>query len=838
MSRSIARFAPTFLQIPTMRLRHALWISFAVLVAMVASPPEVTATTEDILHLFAEYPNGVGPQGLVEDEKGNFYGVAGGGAYGAGIVFRLTIGDDGEVIDAILYNFTGGTDGRGPLGVVLIGNKIYGFASGGGTDGYGTFFELTPTTGGEWKEKVLYNFDNYLSAPDSAPSVDKRGNIFGVNCGDSACFEEDNDDVFELTRSQSGEWSYNVIATFGSGGDLYCNGGFAFDPSNNLYGTCRFGGGSDDGIVFELSPSTGGTWTETTIYSFIGGTDGLRPTGGLIFDDAGNLYGSTDGGGDTYVCGPSGGCGTVYELSLQANESWTLTTLYNFGAYDGPGSVQPSPVIFDNVGNLLGTTGDDGLGKACYNYGGCGMIFELSPSGNGQWNANILYNFSSARGEGSNPSSGLIRGPGGRFYGTTISGGFGDRPGTVFELTQDGGGQWITRFVYDFPTTDGYASQATLIEDSAGNLYGTTREGGIYGGGTVFELTPAAGGGWTEQVLHNFNPKTYLNGTLLMDFAGNLYGTAESGDIFELLHGENGTWKEKVLATIPEVPHGLVFDAAGNLYGTTTSGGTQGWGSVFELSPGANGTWTEAVLYSFLGPPSDGASPKSGVVFDVAGNLYGTTYAGGGAVNQCIPRHVLQSQGCGTVYKLSRNGSGGWSETVLYSFGGPSFNFDGAFPYAGVVLDSSGNIYGTTNQGGANACHFPGAPLTSCGTVFELSPGANGQWTESILHSFEQSKRDGSLPNGIVFDSGGNLYGTTEYGGDTTTEIAIGFGTAFELSPTAGEWTERILHSFGQPPDGGYPGGTPLLDPSGDIFGTTAGNATSNVNSVVFELRP
>jgi len=319
-----------------------------------------------------------------------------------------------------------------------------------------------------------------------------------------------------------------------------------------------------------------------------------------------------------------------------------------------------------------------------------------------------------------------------------------------------------------------------LISDAAGNLYGTNSSGGTYTYyGTVFELTPTAGGGWTEQVLHSFNNNgtdgLYPSSGLIFDAAGNLYGTtsgggdyscngsSQCGTVFELSPTEGGGWTETVLhsfgaGTDGSGPTGsLIFDGGGNLYGATYAGGTSNVGTVFELSPNGSGGWTESVLYSFNNNGSDGNYPYAGLVFDSAGNLYGTTYYGGTS-NQ------------GSIFKLSPNGGGGWTETVLHSF---DFNFnetDGAYPTAGVIFDHAGNLYGTTDNGGT--CNY--------GTAFEFSPAGGGNWTETVLHSFCNGGADGYRPfAGLIIDHAGNLYGTTSVGGSGTSAI----GTVFEIAP-------------------------------------------------------
>jgi uncharacterized repeat protein (TIGR03803 family) len=286
--------------------------------------------------------------------------------------------------------------------------------------------------------------------------------------------------------------------------------------------------------------------------------------------------------------------------------------------------------------------------------------------------------------------------------------------------------------------TDGRQPQAGLIFDAAGNLYGTTAFGGYYGlqtgYGTLFELTPAGGGSWTEQVVHNFN-HDFTDGDepyagLIVDAAGNLYGTTSGGGtigygtVFELTPTGGGTWTE-VLHSFGDGTDGLypwaglIFDAAGNLYGTTSEGGTYDGGTVFELTPAAGGGWTEKVLHSF-GNGNDGAYPHyAGLIFDAAGNLYGTTSGGG-------------TYGGGTVFELTPAGGGSWTETVLHSFGNGT---DGAEPYAGLVFDAVGNLYGTTLGGGTY----------NYGTVFELQTAATYTLTVSTVGNGTVNSTDGFI---------------------------------------------------------------------------------------------
>ena len=305
---------------------------------------------------------------------------------------------------------------------------------------------------------------------------------------------------------------------------------------------------------------------------------------------------------------------------------------------------------------------------------------------------------------------------------------------------------------------DGENPASGLVLDGAGNFYGTTQLGGANVDGTVFELSPNEGGGYSETVLYSFcslqkcTDGSYPDSYVTFDGQGNLYGTTYYGGLF---------------ASGPYSGYGLVFELSPEPGGGCPSGSNQGNG------------WCETVLYSFMSTP-DGAFPFSGLTWDTNGNLYGTTYGGG--------------SGMGTVYVLSPNGGGGWSEQVIYDSGG----------YAGLIVDGSGNLYG--------ADHLEN------GHIFKLSPNGSGGWNTSILHTFKAGRTDGSDPEGTpVLDSAGNVYGTTFSGGATR-----GMGTVWKLTlGPDGEYTEEILHNFiwsyGSNPKAGV-----VLDSSGNIYGTTA----------------
>jgi len=377
------------------------------------------------------------------------------------------------------------------------------------------------------------------------------------------------------------------------------------------------------------------------IYAFAGGNDGAYLDTDLVIDSAGNLYGST-------VQGGTHSSGTVFQLS-PSGSGWTHTVLYNFtGGADGGEPYKG--VTLDTRGNIYGTAVTGG-GGSCE--GGCGVVFKLTKS-NGSWTQTVIHQFSGGS-DGSGPGSGLTF-------------------------------------------------------DTKGNLYGMTPTGGTYGLGTVYQLQSQSNGTWKLNVIHAFT-------------GGNDGSSASAGR--------------------------LIFDKAGNIYGVTTVGGAHGDGVVFEITE-ANGTWTLTPLYAFRDQP-DGALPYGGLIFDKAGNLYGTTYYAG-------------IHDWGTVYKLT-HANGAWKETVLYSFKG---NSDGGAPISTLISDSAGNLYGTTSAGGTNC---------DCGEIFKLSPNANGTWTESIPYRFPGTPGAGFSYNGMVADTAGNFYGATTHGGNTND------GTIYKFTP-------------------------------------------------------
>ena len=387
---------------------------------------------------------------------------------------------------------------------------------------------------------------------------------------------------------------------------------------------------------------------ETVLFSFNENNtgDGISPSGTLVFDTAGNLYGTTFEGG-------ANGEGTVYELSPSAGGGWTQKVLHSFTDNGVDGIVPTAGLILDASGNLYGTTTNGGAHI-------CGTVFELKPSAHGNWTEKILYSFTCDNAsEGS--SGNLIFDAAGNLYGTTYGGGTYNH-GSVFELSPLPGGGWVEKTLHSFNNngTDGYYLSAPVVMDAAGDLYGTTGDGGTYNYGIVFQLKPTSGRGWAEKILHNFNN----NGT-------DGYNSFRS--------------------------NGVVLDAAGNLYGATFYGGASQQGVVFELRPSAGGVWSEKILHAFVVNGTDGEGPTGGLLLGSSGKLYGITEFGG-------------SHGIGTLFEMTPAPGGNWQESLVYTFNGEGIG--AYFPNGGLVTDSSGNLYGTSQGGGAYAA----------GTVFEMKP--------------------------------------------------------------------------------------------------------------------
>jgi hypothetical protein len=449
--------------------------------------------------------------------------------------------------------------------------------------------------------------------------------------------------VLCLVSAASAEWKEKVLYSFQGTPDAATPvGGVVFDQQGNLYGAANGGPSGTQGTVYQLSPPVkrGGSWTEKVLYAFLGKgeNDGQIPSGGLIIDGTGNLYGVTayGGAGGCLLLGTLVGCGTVYELSppTQKGGKWTEKILYSFqGGSDG--YYPNGTLVFDKAGNLYGATlFGGGFGTCDQNiYLYCGTVFKLSPpkQKNGAWKEKVLYSFKGVdqgkqSGDGANPAGNLVLDDKGAIYGTTYFGGDnqtgtcaggsgGTGCGLVFELEPptENGGAWKEKMLHRFHagTDDGANPVGGVVSDTKGNLFGTTFFGPKEGYGVVFEVVkpPQQSHEWREQVLYRF-----VDGT----------------------DGAN-----------PDA--GLVIGADGGLYGTAYRGsfGSQ-YGDVFRLRPprAKVKAWTFTTLFGFGdGNGQNGAGPVAPLTLDKLGNLYGTTQYGGTG-QRC-------QGGCGTVFVVS-----------------------------------------------------------------------------------------------------------------------------------------------------------------------------------------
>lgn len=468
------------------------------------------------------------------------------------------------------------------------------------------------------------------------------GSISGLASGQEVTLLDNGTDP--LTLAANGTFSFSTPLVYGATYSVTVSS----QPTQQF---CDVGYGDESLVVSGAVTSVRVICANLhVLYSFRGGSDGAAPQVGPIMDAAGNFYGTTLNGG-------TGGAGTVFKLSAGSGGAYVESVLYNFqGTNSGDGAGPDSKLIVDSAGNLYSTTSGGGDS-------GGGTVFRLAPNGSGGYTESILYSFS--------------------------------------------GGQ-----------TDGLAPVGGVIMDAVGNLFGVTRSGGSGEEGVVYKLTPATAGGYAESILYSFSSGTgnwgYAAGDLFIDNASNLYGTTTgggeflSGFVFKLVPNATGGYDGSTVYAFPVSPNwevsgqdDLMMDGAGNLYGTRENAS---W--VFKLSPGGSAGYDETLLNRFTNDFE--GQPVGGVVSDSEGNLYGVTSG-----NYDVSGNILY----GIVYELSPSSSSvGYTESSLYQFTGTY----GSGPNGGLVIDSAGNLYGTTAGGGAGACMNADGAVGGCGTVFEL----------------------------------------------------------------------------------------------------------------------
>jgi|HubBroStandDraft_1064217.scaffolds.fasta_scaffold08089_3 uncharacterized repeat protein (TIGR03803 family) len=721
-------------------------------------------------------------------------------------------------------------------------------------------------------ERVVYTFGNFPRGanPYGTPALDASGNLYGTTFeGGGANLGV----VFEWSSS-----SYTVLHNFAGGSDgANPDAGVTLDSAGNIYGTTYYGGTANAGVVYEI-PAGG---KETVLYSFTGGADGANPYAGVILDSAGNLYGTTYQGGTS-------NSGVVYKLTPAGQEA----VLYAFtGGADGGNPY--GGVVSDPEGNLYGTTY---AGGNQYNH--AGVVYRLNPAGQEK----VLYTFPGDI-QGANPYAGVVRDSEGNLYGTADGVG-----GIIYKIGPSG----TYKTLHQLKGSGPGGLKSGLALDAAGNLYGTTQSGGANNMGVAYKMDTVTG----FQVLYSFpgapadvdyKVSTGSTGGVALDAAGNVYGTTPYGGAAGIVFEAPVTGAPKVLYTMRGAPGGsipfgnVIQDSEGNLYGTTQHGGAMSAGVVWKVSPAGE----ETTLYSFKGE-ADGQFPRSTLARDAEGNLYGTCFSGGaynlgvvfrlspsrqltvlhsftGGADGASPTNGVALDSAGNVYGTTAAGGTGSQTgaqegvvfklaavgdlTVLHSFTGLA---DGGDPDSDLLLDASGNLYGTTNGGGLGVGVLYMATVTGEYTVLhsftggadggipfgrvaidgqgniygtaadwgQLPDGGQGEGvvfeidttgTLTVLYTFTGGA-DGAGPVGdVALDSAGNLYGVTNAAGDECS-----CGTVYEIA-SAGQFI--LLHDFTGGGDGGLPFGGVILAPSGEVYGMTQWQGTAGAG-VLFRVTP
>jgi uncharacterized repeat protein (TIGR03803 family) len=714
--------------------------------------------------------------------------------------------------ETVLYNFVPYEDGLTPSAKLCLGpgGRLYGTTQSGGPNNAGVVFRVNDAG----KAAVLYRFTGGADGgtPIFGLTCDSPGKLYGATTYGGA------NGVGVLFKLNA-DGHYRVLYTFTGGADgAFPVSALLQDWTGSLYGVTSQGGDSGAGVVFKLDSE--GRYK--VLYSFTGGSDGGVPVGDLVMDSAGNLYGTTLAGGST-------GSGVLFRMDKQGQE----TVLYDFSG--GDDGAFPFGITRDSVGTIYGaamyggaagagvifkldsdghfsvlysfTGGSDGGGpngatRDCAgnlygttNFGGdagVGVVFKLDA--NGQYS--VLHTFTGPDGAGPYLAGVVVDGAG-NLYGDASGGGQAGG-GTVFKINAMG--QEST--IYSFPGTDGNNPSAGITRDSLGNSYGTTQHGGPHAAGTVFKIDHKG----RESILYNFSggaDGAYPQGGVVKDSAGNLYGTAAGGGsggqgvVFKLDTRGHQTVLYNFSGADGAYPNDVIMDATGNLYGTTEGGGTSAKGTIFKLDTMGH----ETVLHSFTG--ADGAYPYTGVTMDSAGNLYGSTTRGGPHPN------------FGVVYKLDTS----QTYTILHGFTGGA---DGGFVWGSPIVDASGNVYGATWSGGPPSGDYPGV-------VYKVDAG--GQF--SVLYTFTGFADGGGSRSNLVMDMAGNLYGTTQYGGQGPCSF-FGCGVVFKLDPNG---QQTVLYSFTGGSDGSEPGTGLTRGADGTLFGTTEfGGAAAS--GAVFQLTP
>jgi uncharacterized repeat protein (TIGR03803 family) len=582
-------------------------------------------------------------------------------------------------------------------------------------------------------------------APESTLVADVGGNLYGTASSGGTWGLGT---AFEIAKGSN---AITVLASFNGTNGSSPYAGVTLDAAGDLFGTTYGGGASGNGTIFEIAS---GSNALTSLASF-NGANGAQPVGPVSLDASGNLYGTTNGGGANNL-------GAVFELAKSSRGITTLASFNNTNGKYGRGSV-----ALDASGNLFGASYQGGATND-------GTLFEVARGSNA---ITTLASFNYAT-TGRWPLGGITLDSSGNLYGTTSDGGGTGVYGTVFEIAA---GSTTISTLATLSASTGDTPDGPVTLDAAGNLYSTNRFGGTSNYGTVFKVTT---GSSSATMLASFNTPDGIDpiGGVIFDAAGSLYGTAlggganNAGTVFEIANGSNAITTlaafDPMGGSNPQAAPTL--DASGNLFGTTHSGGTAGRGTVYEIARGSNTATTLASFSSIVGNYLQGP-----VTLDASGNLYGVTPYGG-------------TSNYGIVYEVA---AGSEAITTIASFNGTN----GSTPQGAVTFDAAGNLYGTTYGG------------TSGGTVFEIANGSNALTTLASL--------GGHAYAGVTLDAAGAIFGTTT---NTVFEIAHGSAAVTTLASFTGPFAATI--------DGWI-----TLDASGNLYGTTY-NGGANSDGTVFEI--
>ena len=704
--------------------------------------------------------------------------------------------------DAIAANPS--NKGRSPDAGIVQGSdgNFYGTTSGGGVNGFGTVFKMTPS--GELTTLVEFTGNsgaNIGSLPRAKLVQGSNGNFYGTTSLGGALGLGT---IFMVTPTGTLTTMVEFTGSAGSSKGRQPNAELILASDGNFYGTTRFGGsgnfGTGFGTAFRMAPD--GTFT--TLVEFAGSETTNRsrqPEAALIQADDGNFYGTTSGELD------DGDNGTVFRMT-PAGELTTLVEFTDNGVIN-KGRSPEAALVQGTDGKLYGTTRNGGAS-------GSGTVFKVTLAGS----LTTLVEFTGGGdfNQGGLPESALVQADDGNFYGTTLTGSvFGPENfvnGTIFRMTPTGGLTTLVEFTQSESEEKGTRPKADLFQGDDGLLYGTTSSGGIDFNGTIFRVTPF--GGLTTLV--KFKNEGNGQGSrpeapLIQGSDGDFYGTTEGDEGFD--HGTVFSMTPEGLVTNLVVftgDHGdnkgsrpiagLVRGSDGNFYGTTSLGGINGLGTIFRVTPA--GVLTTLIEFTGNTGTNKGSFPKAALFLSSDGNFYGTTEQGGG-------------NGLGTVFLLTSTGI----LTTLVEFTGIDGVSKGLFPRASLIQDTAGNLYGSTAFGGT----------PNFGTIFKIDPA--GALTTLVEFTNNGESNKGRNPEAPLLEaSDGNFYGTTYYGGSNT------LGTAFRMSP-AGVLTTLAEFSFAAESTGiGWlPRGGLTQAGDGNFYGTTSGGGAHG-KGIVFKMTP